>query len=174
MDSKRISSSARIRKLSDIVRGVNGIAYEVISLKPEKYNELYSKFGNLNRLLAWGHARVIGSLAEKVPSCPSALSDQFARKEILEGMLAREVSAQHVHLTQRTKGESDVAVAAASILAREAFVSWIERAGKAGGVTMPLGAGMNVIEAGKEMKQKHGDKMMPQVAKMHFKTAGLL
>ncbi len=174
MDSKRISSSARIKKLAGIVRGIKGLEWEVISLKPEKYNELYEKFGNLNRLLAWGHAKVISSMAEKVPSCPSALSDQFARKEILEGMLAREKSAAHVELTQRTKGESDVAVAAASILAREAFVSWIERASDAGGVGLPLGAGENVILAAKEMKEKHGVEMLDKVAKMHFKTAGLI
>jgi ribonuclease HIII len=174
MDSKRISSSARIKKLAGIVRGIKGLEWEVISLKPEKYNELYTKFGNLNRLLAWGHAKVIASLAEKVPSCPSALSDQFARKELLEGMLSREKSAQHIELTQRTKGESDVAVAAASILAREAFVSWIERASEAGGVELPLGAGENVILAGKEMKSKHGVGMLAKVAKMHFKTAKLV
>ncbi len=174
MDSKRISSAARIKKLADIVRGVKGVRWEVISLKPETYNGLYVKFGNLNRLLAWGHARVIGSLAEKVPSCPSALSDQFARKELLEGMLSREASAQHIELNQRTKGESDVAVAAASILAREAFVSWIERAGEAGGVELPLGAGENVVLAAREMKTMHGEAMLTKVAKMHFKTAGLI
>jgi ribonuclease HIII len=174
MDSKRISSSARIKKLAGIVRGIKGLSWEVISLKPEKYNELYTKFGNLNRLLAWGHAKVIASLAGKVPSCPSALSDQFARKELLEGMLSREASAQHIELTQRTKGESDVAVAAASILAREAFVSWIERASEAGGLVLPLGAGENVIQAAKEMKSKHGVEMLDKVAKMHFKTAGLI
>lgn len=174
MDSKRISSAKRIKKLAGIIRGVRGLEWEVISLKPEKYNELYTKFGNLNRLLAWGHAKVISSLAEKVPSCPSALSDQFARKELLEGMLSREASAQHIELTQRTKGESDVAVAAASILAREAFVSWIERASEAGGVELPLGAGENVIIAAKDMKSKHGEDMLAKVAKMHFKTAGLI
>jgi len=171
MDSKRISSAAKIKQLSDVIRGIPGLKWEVISLKPEKYNELYGKFGNLNRLLAWGHAKVIASLAEKVPSCPSALSDQFARKELLEGMLSREQAAAHIELTQRTKGESDVAVAAASILAREAFVSWIERASAAGSVDMPLGAGANVIEAAKEMKETHGAEMMAKVAKMHFKTA---
>ena len=174
MDSKRISSSVRIKKLAGIVRGIKGLEWEVISLKPEKYNELYVKFGNLNRLLAWGHARVIGSLAEKVPSCPSALSDQFAHKELLEGMLKRESSAGHIDLIQRTKGESDVAVAAASILAREAFVSWIERSSEAGGVELPLGAGENVVIAAKEMKAKHGEGMLAKVAKMHFKTAGLV
>ncbi|MGJ8656199.1 MAG: ribonuclease HIII [Akkermansiaceae bacterium] len=174
MDSKRISSAAKIKKLAGIIRGIRGLEWEVISLKPEKYNELYGKFGNLNRLLAWGHAKVISSLAEKVPSCPSALSDQFARKELLEGMLAREKSAAHVELTQRTKGESDVAVAAASILAREAFVSWIERASEAGGVVLPLGAGENVILAAREMKERHGGEMLEKVAKMHFKTAKLV
>ena len=125
-------------------------------------------------MLAWGHAKVIASLAEKEPNCPSALSDQFARKELLEGMLSREQAAAHIDLTQRTKGESDVAVAAASILAREAFVSWIERASQAGGVQMPLGAGDNVIQAAKEMKSTHGMEMMSKVAKMHFKTAKLV
>ncbi len=174
MDSKRISSAAKIKKLSNIIRGIKGISWEVILFKPEKYNELYVKFGNLNRLLAWGHARVIGSLAAKVPSCLSALSDQFARKELLEGMLKREESAQYVELTQRTKGESDVAVAAASILARESFVSWIERGSEAGGVTMPLGAGDNVVQAAKEMKKKHGVGMLEKVAKMHFRTSKLV
>jgi len=174
MDSKRISSALKIKKLSDTIRGISGLKWEVISLKPEKYNELYTKFGNLNRMLAWGHAKVIAGLAEKEPNCPSALSDQFARKELLEGMLSREEAASHINLTQRTKGESDVAVAAASILAREAFVSWIERASAAGGVEMPLGAGANVIEAAKEMKATHGSEMMSKVAKMHFKTAKLI
>jgi len=143
----------------------------VIVLRPEKYNELYRKFGNLNRLLAWGHARVIASLAEKVPSCPSALSDQFARKEILEGMLKREKAAAHVKLNQRPRGESDVAVAAASILAREKFVSWIERASAASGIIFPLGANEKVIAAAQEVKQKYGEAMLEKVAKMHFKTA---
>ncbi len=174
MDSKRISSAAKIKKLSNIIRGISGLKWEVISLKPEKYNELYTKFGNLNRLLAWGHAKVIASLAEKEPGCPNALSDQFARKELLEGMLSREQSAAHIDLTQRTKGESDVAVAAASILAREAFVSWIERASAAGGVEMPLGAGDNVVQAAKEMKSTHGVEMLEKVAKMHFKTSKLI
>ena len=59
-------------------------------------------------------------------------------------------------------------------LAREAFVSWIERASEAGGMELPLGAGENVILAAKEMKEKHGGEMMEKVAKMHFKTAGLI
>lgn len=170
-DSKRISSDAKIGKLAKLIRSTPGVSWEVIPLRPEKYNELYAKFGNLNRMLAWGHARVIASLAEKVPSCPRALSDQFAREEVLQRALKQQGEAvAHLELQQRTKGESDVAVAAASILAREAFVDWISRASEKGGVTMPLGASSLVIDAARKIVAKHGNGILTKIAKTHFKT----
>ncbi len=169
MDSKRITSSAKIAKLAKIIRDTPGIAHEVVSIGPEKYNEMYAKFKNLNRLLAWGHAKVISNLAHQVPTCPRALSDQFARKEVLERELSRH--GVQVKLQQRTKGESDVAVAAASILARERFVNWIEQSSEKSGVKIPLGAGPHVLDAARELVAQHGDDILPKVAKMHFKTA---
>ena len=171
MDSKRISSDAKIGKLAKLIRSTPGVAWEVISLRPEKYNELYVKFGNLNRMLAWGHARVITSLASKVPSCPRALSDQFAREEVLQRALRQQgESVAHIELQQRTKGESDVAVAAASILARESFVDWINRASEKGGIVMPLGASSQVIEAARDIVEKHGSEILTKITKTHFKT----
>lgn len=171
MDSKRISSSAKIAKLAAGIRSIPGIAHEVICLRPEKYNELYTKFGNLNRMLAWGHARVIVSLAEKVPKCPRALSDQFAREEVLQHALKRQGdSVEHIQLDQRTKAESDIAVAAASILARDIFVDWIDRASKKGGVDMPLGAGDQVVQAARELCKSYGETMLFKLVKIHFKT----
>ena len=171
MDSKRISSDAKIGKLAKLIRSTPGVAWEVISLRPEKYNELYVKFGNLNRMLAWGHARVITSLASKVPSCPRALSDQFAREEVLQRALRQQGEAvAHIELQQRTKGESDVAVAAASILARESFVDWINRASEKGGIVMPLGASSQVIEAARDIVEKHGSEILTKITKTHFKT----
>ena len=169
MDSKRITSAAKIAKLAGIIRATPRIAYEVVSIGPERYNEMYGSFKNLNRLLAWGHARVIRSLAEKVPDCPRALSDQFARKEVLQKELARH--DVELELQQRTKGESDVAVAAASILARERFVKWIAESSEKSGVKIPLGAGPHVLDAARELIDKHGEDILPKVAKMHFKTA---
>lgn len=143
--------------------------HDVVSIGPEKYNEMYSKFKNLNRLLAWGHAKVINNLAKQVPSCPRALSDQFARKEVLERELLRH--GVKVKLQQRTKGESDVAVAAASILARERFVNWIEQSSEKSGVEIRLGAGPHVLDAARELVAEHGESILAKVAKMHFKTA---
>jgi ribonuclease HIII len=128
VDSKRIGSDERIAKLAAEIRQVRGLAWEVIAIHPERYNQLYAKFGNLNRLLAWGHARVIENLLERVPDCPRAISDQFANPAVLQRALQER--GRGIELVQRTKAESDPAVAAASILAREAFVGWLKAHGE--------------------------------------------
>jgi ribonuclease HIII len=168
MDSKRISSAARIRQLAAAIRATPGCTSEIISIGPERYNEMHASFGNLNRLLAWGHARVIEKLAAARPDCPRALSDQFARPEVLQRALrAKGLTLQ---LEQRTKGESDTAVAAASILARERFIDWIDKTSAAGGVKLPLGASDAVIQAGRELIARHGAGALAKAAKLHFRT----
>lgn len=141
-------------------------------ISPKRYNELYRQFKNLNSLLAWAHAKVIHNLAEKVPACPRALSDQFAREAVLQSALDRE--GVEIELEQRTKGESDVAVAAASILAREKFIDWIDDASKRGGILLPLGAGANVVAAVEEVIRKNGSGILSMLVKEHFKTTAQL
>jgi ribonuclease HIII len=87
-------------------------------------------------------------------------------------VLARALKQQGVdiQLDQRTKGESDIAVAAASILARERFIDWIDKTSAAGGITLPLGASAAVIDAAKEIVSRHGADALSKVAKLHFKT----
>ena len=168
MDSKRIASAKRIRDLAVKIRETPGIAVSVVAIGPERYNEMFSSFGNLNRLLAWGHAKVISNLAVQRPACPRALSDQFARPEVLARALKQ--AGVEIQLDQRTKGESDIAVAAASILARERFVDWMEKTSTSGGVSLPLGASAAVVEAAREVVAKHGPEALAKVAKLHFKT----
>lgn len=168
MDSKRITSARRIRSLAETIRATPGLASAVVSIGPERYNELHAQFGNLNRLLAWAHARTIARLAEQRPACPRALSDQFARPEVLARALKRQGVA--IELEQRTKGEADVAVAAASILARERFLDWIERSSRSGGIDLPLGASPRVVEAGRQLVERHGAASLGKVAKLHFRT----
>jgi ribonuclease HIII len=168
MDSKRISSARRIRELAAKIREVPGIATSVVAIGPERYNQMFGSFGNLNRLLAWGHAKVIENLAAQRPSCPRALSDQFARPEVLARALKQQ--GVNIQLDQRTKGESDIAVAAASILARERFIDWIDKTSSAGGVTLPLGASTAAIDAAREIVSRHGLDALTRVAKLHFKT----
>lgn len=168
MDSKRISSAKRIRELAEKIRAIPGIATSVVAIGPERYNEMFRSFGNLNRLLAWGHAKVIANLAAQRPQCPRALSDQFARPEVLARALKQQ--GVDIRLDQRTKGESDIAVAAASILARERFIDWMDKTSAAGGLALPLGASAAVIEAAREIVSRHGAEALAKVAKLHFKT----
>lgn len=172
MDSKRITSAARIRQLSQVIRDTPGCLHEVISIGPERYNEMHTSFGNLNKLLAWGHARVIEKLAERKPDCPRALSDQFARPEVLQKAL--KAKGLTITLEQRTKGESDIAVAAASILARERFVEWMQKTSAAGGVDLPLGASDAVIKAARQVIARHGGEALGKVAKLHFRTSAIV
>ena len=167
-DSKSIGSDAQIRKMADAIRATPGVVSEVIVVSPEKYNPLYEKIGNLNRLLAWGHARVIENLCERKPDCPSALSDQFANPVVLQRALM--AKGRKIELRQQTKAESDYAVAAASILAREKFIDWLADAEKKWGLKFPKGASAAVLEAARTLVHQHGPDALRATAKLHFKT----
>ena len=167
-DSKAIPDDKKIAAIAAKIMQLPGVAYEVVCIGPKRYNELYSEFGNLNRLLAWGHARVIAALHEKVPTCTRALSDQFANEWVLKTALGKR--RVPVQLEQRTKAESDVAVAAASILARARFVKWMNDTAAAAGCDMPLGCAGHVTKAARAFVAKHGKERLSDVAKLHFKT----
>lgn len=168
-DSKKIGGDRRITELAGAIRKLPGATFDVILIGPAKYNELYDKFRNLNRLLAWGHARVILNLLEKRPDCPRALSDQFARVDVLQRALGDRAGG--LVLDQQTKAEADPAVAAASILARDAFVRWLDEAGARLGATVPKGASAQVRSAAARLVSSRGPEILREVAKVHFKTA---
>src|SRR5215831_370068 len=169
VDSKRIGSDARIRALADTIRKSSLGLAETVLIGPAKYNELYEKFGNLNRLLGWGHARVIENLLAKKPDCPRALSDQFADARVVEQSLLRH--GRKINIEQRPKAESDTAVAAASILAREAFIGWLERKGQEIGMRLDRGVSGGVKESARKLVETNGPGVLREVAKVHFRTA---
>lgn len=168
-DSKRIGSDARIRALADAIRRTQGAVVDTVVIGPERYNDLYEKFGNLNSLLGWGHARVIENLLAKRSDCPRALSDKFADARVIERSLLQRGRA--IRLEQRTKAEADPAVAAASILAREGFIDWLDKRGKALNLKLSRGVSAAVKEAAKALVASNGPEALRQVAKVHFRTA---
>ncbi len=167
-DSKNIKNPVKIKNVaSDIRRIVNG-KYAVVSIGPEAYNRMYAKIGNLNRLLAWGHARALENLLEKAPSCVSALADKFGNEKLIANALMEK--GRKIELRQQTKAESDIAVAAASILARDAFVKAMERLGDQLGMKAPLGAGQKVLDTAAKIVRERGVEALDPLAKRHFKT----
>ena len=167
-DSKLIKSSKKIMELSAGIREIAGNGWTAVVIGPESYNRLYAKFGNLNRLLAWGHARVIENLLEKVPACPRMLSDKFADERLIRRALL--TRGREIRLDQRTKAESDVAVAAASILSREQFLRGMAKLEAEFGIALPRGAGPQVKAAGRSLMERFGASVFERCAKTHFKT----
>lgn len=143
------------------------LPHHIVIINPPKYNEMYEKFRNLNTLLAWAHATAIEKLIEKT-GCKHVIVDQFAKEYVLEGAFHRK--GVDLHLIQRTKGEEDVVVAAASILARKTFVERMKRLGLEYGMELPKGASSAVIKAARRFVEQYGKEALPQVAKMHFKS----
>ena len=168
-DSKKIGSDNRIHQLADEIGRTPGLAANVVLIGPEKYNALYEKFGNLNDLLAWGHARVIENLLLQRPDCKRSLSDKFANERVIQRALLKQ--AREIQIDQQTKAESDIAVAAASILAREKFVRWMESRGRALGIVLPKGVSAAVKSAARAVVEKAGRDSLRTVAKMHFRTS---
>jgi ribonuclease HIII len=168
-DSKRIGSDARIRALAESIRKDSLGLVDTVLIGPERYNDLYEKFGNLNKLLGWGHARVIENLLERKPDCPRSLSDQFADARVIQQSLLQH--GRKIKIEQRTKAESDVAVAAASILAREAFINWLERRGKTLGMKLGRGVSTDVKEVAAKLVETKGPGILREIAKVHFRTA---
>ena len=173
-DSKNISSDRKIAELAEIIRKTPGCVSTVVTIGNEAYNRLYAKMRSVNKVLAWGHARAIENLmnrrSEMQPPPVRAISDQFAsdKETVSKALMAL---GREIELVQRHKAEADLAVAAASILARHEFVTRLEKLGQEYGRQFPKGASTTVDAAAKEFVNERGGVELQRVAKTHFRTA---
>ena len=163
-DSKKISDG-RILEMAPDIRLL--CPHSLVAIGPQRYNELYAKIKNLNRLLAWGHARALENLLQQV-DCDLAIADQFGDERLIVNALQEK--GKQIRLVQRTKAESDLAVAAASILARAEFLQRLDRLSQELSTTLPKGASAAVELAGRMVVKKYGRDRLETVAKLHFKT----
>jgi ribonuclease HIII len=173
-DSKNISSDKKISDLADKIRTTPGCVTTVVPIGNEAYNRLYAKMKSVNTLLAWGHARVIENLLGQRhrmnPPPVKAISDQFAAsKSVIEKALMAQ--GRELQLVQRHKAEEDIAVAAASILARDEFVKGLAKLEKQFEAELPKGAGTNVDAAAKKFVEERGAGELAKISKLHFRTA---
>jgi len=166
-DSKNITSDKKAIAMGRDLRKLLGNKFSVVRIGPEAYNRLYMKMRNVNTLLSWGHARAIENLLDVIPDC-QAISDQFGKKEQVERALMKK--GRSIELIQRHKAESDLAVAAASIIAREAFLNALKDMERKFGITFPKGASAQVKEAAVELIRKNKPDILLKTSKCHFKT----
>ena len=172
-DSKAITSDNKISKLAEGIRNISGCVHSVVPIGNASYNRLHQQMRNVNKILAWGHARVIENLLgqrDRMNPAPlRAISDQFSRsKSTIQSALMEE--GRQLELVQMHKAESDLAVAAASILARDVFVQRIKELSNEFDLELPKGASAKVDQVGVEFLSKHGINKLGQAAKLHFRT----
>ena len=163
-DSKKITDK-KILSLAPLIKA-NSIS-SVVTISNERYNELYQKIKNLNKLLAWGHARVIENILEQ-QYCEYALSDKFGDESLIKSALMEK--GKTIRLEQMVRAESDIAVASASILARATFVQKIKEMENTYNLTFPKGCAPIVKDVAKEFVKNFGKQKLNEVCKTHFKT----
>ena len=168
-DSKQITSDRRACEIAAKIRALLGPSRcSVLKMGCRAYNRLHAKMRNVNRILSWAHARCIENVLERVPDCPMAISDQFGRADSVKNALLER--GRRIEFRSRPRAESDIAVAAASLLAREAFLQSLAELSTRFALPFPKGAAPHVRKAAEEIVRKHGPAALPDCCKLHFRT----
>ena len=163
-DSKKLSD----RRTDEIASELKKMGtHSLVTIGPQKYNQLYQQIKNLNRLLAWGHARAIENVLEQTESS-EAVSDKFGDEKFIENALLEK--GKKIKLVQKVRAEEEPIVAAASILARAEFLNRLKKLSDEIGMELPKGASEQVDLAARKIVETKGEEFLFQVAKLHFKN----
>lgn len=163
-DSKKISDKKILTLAPQIKKCTR---YSAVCIYPEKYNSLYEKFHNLNYMLAWAHYKAIEAVV-KDTRCKKVTVDKFASPTLIETHFKK--ANIQLDLLQVPRAESDIVVAAASVLAREAFLKGLEKLEEEHQISLPKGASSLVKQAGIKIGRESGVDVLEKVSKKHFKT----
>ncbi len=167
-DSKSNSDNKNKELAKKIEELLGKTCVSIVCISPERYNSLYDEIGrNLNKVLGWGHARVMENLLSD-NLCENAIADQFGDESIIKSALL--AKGKSLNLIQSPKAERDIGVAAASILARARFLNELERLGKILGVTLSKGVNSTVESIAKNIYENGGLEKLKQFVKLHFQT----
>ena len=168
-DSKAHTDSQNL-KFKNILTGIlgeNKYSYKILS--PKEYNEEYKKIGNINKILAKMHSSVIKDLLVKNPECKNVIVDQFAEEKLMCDELAEDIK-KGINLFQTPKGERDLSVASASMIARGLLVEEFNQMMQKAGIEIPFGAGTNVIQSAQVLIKKMMVEKLSEFCKLNFST----
>jgi ribonuclease HIII len=161
-DSKGLSSF-RIYEIGQVLR-FSRIEREVRILPPATYNKVYEQFKKegktLNDILSWAHTAVIHDLLERMkPEAARVVIDKFdVGGKAAEDRLGT-LEKFNVTIIEKTQAESEVAVAAASVLAKYIFDEQVRTLNETYDLNLRT---MNPEDV--------PEKVLPSVAKLHFRN----
>ncbi len=168
-DSKKLSDRRVAEQAAAITQT---LPHAHVTIGPAKYNDLYDRMGNLNRILAWAHARALENVLAKFPDVTRAVTDKFGDDAFVARALMER--GRRLQLVQKVRAEEDPAVAAASVVARAEFLRRLGVLSAQAGVALPKGASAAVEDAARNVARARGRGYLRTVAKIHFKTTSRL
>ena len=181
-DCKQMTDKAVLSVGASLRRLLGPDGYAVVKIGPAAYNRLYAKIKNINRLLAWAHGTAIEELLTKRPDCARVVVDQFAPTELTIRRALKE-RGKKATVEQHHKAESDIAVAAASVIARELFIRDVQKMSEEvfgpaptdpdapARPNVPMGSSDPRVRAlAEEMVRKNGPVWLMNHCKAHFQT----
>lgn len=166
----KLLTDKKILELEDIIKA-SVVDYSVLELKPRVYNLRYEQVaaqgGKLNQLLGYGHVAALSKVLEKHEDCHSALIDQFTTSMV--NIRALKQRFPQCDVRQQPKAESNLAVAAASVLARAQFLHTMAAlAAEADVRELPKGGGAQATACARELAAKYGKEALRNYVKLHF------
>lgn len=173
-DSKNLSDKQN-EHIAKKIKKICDSRYSIVEISPYRYNTLYEQLirenRNLNDLLAWGHAKSIEEILKRA-NCQRAIIDKFSNEKFVLNKLQER--GKKIEIIQIHRAERNIAVAAASILARTRFLEKLMELSEQFNIQFPKGSSSVVIEKGKEFIEKYGKENLNQIAKLHFKTTQII
>lgn len=172
MDSKLLTDDV-MRKIAPDLQAT--LIHSVLTLKNEKYNEVQGRGWSQGKIKALLHNQalkhVLRKMGEEKPEY--ILIDQFAERGIYYNHIKAESEIVRENVLFSTKAEGlHVSVAAASIIARVAFLEEMDHLSTIAGMTLPKGAGPKVDEVAARILLKDGEEKLKSMTKWHFANAG--
>lgn len=166
-DCKELTDK-KVLELEAVIKE-KALAYSVLELLPEQYNLRYAQLKNLNTLNASGHFHALKNVLTAVPQAEGALIDQFLKDDIILKELRKVFPGKR--FMQRPRAEENIAVGAASVLARAQFIRSMEKLAEEAGVgTLPKGSGPVQAAVAREIAAKFGKESLMKFVKTHFVT----
>ena len=166
----KLLTDKKILQLEDVIKSTV-VDFSVLELKPKVYNLRYKQVlaqgGKLNQLLGYGHVAALSQVLERHEDCHAALIDQFTTSLVNVRELTRRFP--NCVVKQQPKAEVNLAVAAASVLARARFLrTMAELAEAAGEATLPKGGGAQATACARRLADRLGKAELVNFVKLHF------
>ena len=171
-DSKMLTDDVMRKMAPDLMAT---LTHSVLVLNNEKYNDIQSRGWSQGKIKALMHNQALKHVLKKMETEKPAyiLIDQFAERGIYYNHLKMEKEIIQENVLFSTKAEQlHVAVAAASIIARYAFLKEMDRLTEIANTTIPKGASAKVDKIAANIYLKHGEEFLKSITKWHFANTG--